>query len=81
MAVASMVLGILSLLVMWIPVIGIVAVPMSLIGVILGASSKKSLTAQGKPTGVATAGIVMSVIALAISILFTLVCAACLAAI
>lgn len=78
MSVASLVLGILALLIMWIPVIGMGAILVAIIGLALGVSGKKSLRAEGKPTGKATAGIVMSIIALAISLLFTLVCAVCL---
>ena len=80
MAVAAMVLGILALVVMFIPGIGVISIPMSIVGIILGAFGKKQLSAEGKPTGMATAGIVMGIIALAISTLFTLICGACAAA-
>ena len=79
MAIGALVLGILALVFMWIPIIGIIAIPMALVGVILGVVGKKQLTEAGSPTGMATAGIVLSIIALAISLLFTLICGACAA--
>ena len=78
MAVASMVLGILALVWMFIPVINIVAPIIAIIGIVLGAVGKKKLAAEGKPTGMATAGMVMSIIALAISTFIVVACAACL---
>jgi hypothetical protein len=67
LGIASMVLGILGL-----------AVPfgevLALVGLILGAVSKKKSNEAGMPSGMATAGIVCSIIALAISIVCTIVC-------
>ena len=80
MAVAALVLGILSLVFMFIPIIGVIAIPMSIVAIILGVLGKKSLEAQGKTVGIATAGMVTGIIALIISIIFTLICGACAAA-
>jgi hypothetical protein len=79
MGIASMVLGIVSLVVMFIPGIGIIAIPMSIIGIILGAVGKKQLSAAGQPSGFAVAGIVTGIIALVISAIFSLMCGACAA--
>ncbi|MCL2574214.1 MAG: hypothetical protein FWE34_06675 [Defluviitaleaceae bacterium] len=79
MAVASLVLGVLALVLMWIPVLGIAAIPAALIGIVLAVVGKKNLAAAGSPTGMATAGLVCSIIALIISTIFTLVCGACAA--
>ena len=80
MAVASLILGILSLLLMWIPFFGLVAILTSILGIILGVVGKKQLVEREEPTGMATAGIVMSIIALILSVVFTLLCAACIGA-
>jgi hypothetical protein len=77
MGIASWVLGILALLTMWIPFVGVIALPMSIIGIILGVVAKKQLPAVGQSDSVATAGIAISIIAFIISALFTLACGAC----
>jgi len=74
MAIASMVLGILSLVV---PYVGTV---LAIVGLILGVVGKKKLTEAGAPSGMATAGMVMSIIALAWSIACIIILASCAAA-
>jgi len=81
MAIASLVLGILSLILLWIPWIGIIAILTSIIGIVLGVMGKRQLLEADAPTGIATAGIVTSIIALILSSLFTLACVICAAAI
>ena len=81
MAIASLILGIFAMIIMWIPVIGMGAVVISIIGIVLGVMGKKNLVAEGKPTGMATAGVILSSLALIVSGFFTLICAACLATI
>ena len=68
MAIASMVLGIVSLV---IPFFGTVT---AIVGLILGALSMKKLKESGASTGMAVAGIVCSIIALAISVICIFAC-------
>ena len=69
LAIASMVLGILSL-VLWIVVWGyIIFAPLA---IILGAVAKK----KGNPSGMATAGIVLGIISISTGILFWVACGA-----
>jgi len=71
-----MVLGIVTLVVgsyLW---FGFVT---AIIGLILGVSGRKKAREVGAPTGTATAGIVMCIIGLVLSIIFTISCIACLA--
>ena len=73
---ASMVLGIVTLAVgsyLW---FGFVT---AIIGLVLGVSGRKKALEAGAPTGTATAGIVMCIIGLVLSIAFTISCFACLA--
>jgi len=76
MATASMILGIVSLVgalgFFWIPIAPQV---IAIVGIILGASAKR----QGNTGSAATAGIVMSVIALALGIALLIGSIACLA--
>ena len=71
-AVASLVLGIVSLIVP-----GLLAIALAIIGLVLGVQARRALP-QGA-TGMATAGMVLSIIALALGVLFTVSCAACVA--
>jgi len=51
------------------------------VGIILGVLAKKKLSEVHAPFGMATAGIVTSVIALALSVIITIACFICLGAI
>lgn len=76
MAVASLVLGICSLV---FPFIGLgwLSVIIGIIGTILGALGRK----KSKKQGMATAGMVMSIISVALGILMWIACAACVGSI
>ena len=69
-----MVLGICSL----VSVGGWFVVP--IVGLILGVIGKKKAEEAGAPTGMAMAGIIMSIIALVISVISAIACVACLGA-
>lgn len=73
MAVASLVLGICSLV---FPFIGLgwLSALLGIVGIVLGALGKKNTEKQG----LATAGIVMSIIAVALGIVSWIACAACI---
>lgn len=72
MAIASLVLGICALV---FPFIGLgwLSTLLGIVGVILGALGKKNTEKQG----MATAGMVMSIIAVALGLISWLACAAC----
>ncbi len=73
MAVASLVLGICSLV---FPFIGLgwLSTLLGIVGIVLGALGKKNAEKQG----MATAGIVMSIIAVALGLISWIACAACI---
>ena len=75
MSIAAMVLGICSL------VIPYAGVAIAIVGLILGVLGKKKCTEASTPSGMAQAGIVMSIIALAWSILLVILCASCIGAV
>lgn len=80
MGVASLVLGIISLITLFIPGASAIGLVLSLLGVIFGAQGRK---VPGKE-GIATGGMVCSIIALAICGIFFFACgglAACSACI
>lgn len=73
MSVASLVLGICALV---FPFIGLgwLSVIIGVVGIVLGALAKKNPEKQG----MATAGIVMSIIAVALGLIMWIACAACI---
>jgi len=79
MAVGALVLGIVALVFSLIPFVSVVAIPLAVVGIILGALGGKQLQQQGRPAGQATAGLVLSIIALVFAVIFTIACGACTA--
>jgi len=70
-----MVLGIVTLVVgsyLWF------GLATAIVGLILGINGRKKAMEAGAPTGTATAGIVMCIIGLILSIVFIISCLACL---
>ncbi|MCL2046436.1 MAG: DUF4190 domain-containing protein [Oscillospiraceae bacterium] len=74
MGIASLVLGILALVPLPFPIFGPIC---AIVGLILGVVGRNQAKEQGAPTGIATAGIVLCIISLALSLLVMLACAAC----
>ena len=76
MGIASLILGLISLIVaLFFSAWGWVAIIVGIVGIILGALAKKK--GEG---GVATAGLVLSIIGAALGLIFYLACVACIAA-
>ena len=77
MAIASMVLGIVSVVLLCVPYIGI---PAAIVGLILGIMARKKVAAgQAAGKGMATTGMILSIIALALIIILLIVGASLLA--
>ncbi len=76
MAVASLVLGIISLVFSFTGAAGWIGLIFGIIGIILGAHAKKNA-----PSGMATAGLVCSIIGTCICGIAFLACVACIGAI
>ncbi len=72
MAVASLVLGIVTLVCIFLGPLGWIGVILGIVGIILGILAKKTA-----PSGMATAGLVCSIIGTAICGLSFLACVAC----
>ena len=82
MAVAGLVLGILSLVGGGIPVVN--TFPMwllGLVGIILSAIARSKAKKEGQPTGTATAGLVLSIIGFTFALIVFIACLACAGAI
>ena len=76
MAIASLVLGIVSVLIVWIPIVGILGTIMALIGLVLGILALKKIGGRGMAIG----GIVCAGVSLVITALYMVGFAAILSA-
>ena len=74
MAIASLVLGIVSIVFSAIPGLGLLSWILAIVGIILGALGRKN----PEKKGIATAGLVCSIIGLILGIITWLACAAVL---
>jgi uncharacterized membrane protein len=76
MAIASLVLGIVSVLIVWIPVVGMLGTVMALVGLVLGILSLRKLEGRGLAIG----GIVCAGVSLVITALYLMAFLAVIAA-
>jgi hypothetical protein len=74
MGIAALVLGILGLLISLIPGLFLVALPFGVLALVLGIVGRKSATSNGQPTGTATAGMVLGLIACAFAVAMWVMC-------
>ena len=79
-ATASMVLGIISLVFAWFGYSALIAIVLAIVGLVLGVQAKKELPPQ-EPQGMATAGIVCSIIGLVLSCVVFIACVMCIGSI
>ena len=74
LAIAGLILGIASLCAAWFGYGAIAGIACGIAGIILSVLAKKSYTAIGQKSGMATAGLVLSIIGLILSIIMFIVC-------
>ena len=74
MAVAALVLGIAALVLSFVPGISFISPICAIVGVVLGAIARKKAKEAGQPTGMATAGMVLSIITLVLSLIVVVLC-------
>lgn len=78
-AIASMVLGIVSLVFFWAGYGALLALVCGVIAIVLGAQARKGAEAMGlKPSGMATAGLIMGIIGGILSLIGFISCVACM---
>ena len=81
-SIAGMVLGILGIIGGFIPIVCYVTTVCAILGIVFGAMGrKKSVAANGKASGIATAGLVLGIIGTAFAVLGLICTIACAAAI
>ncbi|MGH3761817.1 DUF4190 domain-containing protein [Actinophytocola sp.] len=73
MAIASMVLGIVGLVFSFVPIIGVIAWPLVILGVVFGGIAlNQANRVPGSPTGMAIAGLTCSIIGLVICFIWAI---------
>lgn len=79
MSIAALVCGILGLVGDFIPYLSYFMFVLSILAIVFGAKAKKMAAATNEPTGMATAGLVLGIIGVALGVLGILcvACAAC----
>lgn len=76
-SIAALVLGIVGIVGGWIPYVGYVTLVCSILGIIFGAKGRKmSVAANGKASGLATAGLVLGIVGTALGAL-GVICVGC----
>lgn len=80
MSVAALVLGIVSAVCGWWGLaLGIISLICGIVGIVLAVKGKKAATEAGAPTGLATAGLVLSIIGTCLSVIGVVACGLCYA--
>ena len=78
LAVAGLVLSIVGLVFSFLGAwFSIIALPVSIVGLVLAVMGGKKLKAVGAPAGIATAGLVLGIIAVVFSAIFFFTCGIC----
>ena len=78
-SVTALVLGILSLILAWFYLVNISAIVFGIVGIVMAAIGRKKSIAAGAPTGLGTAGLVTSIIGLAVGAIGFISCTICVA--
>lgn len=77
MSIAALVLGIVAVVLAWFYMVNIVAIILGVVGIVLAILGSKKSKAAGLPTGLATAGLVLSIIGTALAVIGFLSCTVC----
>ena len=76
-AIAGLVLSIVALVIGWWGILAFVGLPMAIVGLVLSVSGGKQLKAAGQPSGIATAGLVIGIIAVVLTGIAFFTCGLC----
>lgn len=80
LSIAGLVLGIVATVLAWFYMINIAALAAGVIGIICAVKGKKAAVAVGAPTGMGTAGLVLSIIGTCLAGVGFLSCTVCICA-
>lgn len=77
LSIAGLVLGIVAVVFCWLAIWNTIALVCAIVGLICAIKGKKLATESGEPTGIATAGLVLSIIGLVFAGIGFLTCTVC----
>lgn len=77
LSIAALVCGIISCVLAWFYMINIAALVLSIIGLVCAVKGKKQAVAAAAPTGLATAGLVLSIVGVCLAGIGFLSCTVC----
>ena len=78
MGIAGMILGILAIILVWVPLAGIVAIPLVAVGLPLSLAGFRNARRNNDGGGMAIAGITLNIVAAAVILLWLVACGALL---
>ena len=78
MGIAATVMGVVAIVSSWIPYVNFISLILAIVGLILANKAKNLNAAAGAPAGIATAGLVCSIIGLVLSGIGFATCTVCL---
>ena len=76
-SIAALVLGILSIITAWVYLVNVASLIMSIVGLVMAVLGRKKAKAVGAPSGIGTAGLVLSIIGVVFAGIFFLTCTVC----
>ncbi len=79
LSITGLVLGIVSLVIGWFGVLSFVALPLAIVGLVLAILAGKKYKAAGQKSGLATAALVVSIIAVSVCAITFISCGLCVA--
>lgn len=77
-SIAALILGICSVLFCWFYLISVISAACGIVGIVCATNGQKFCAEAGQPAGLATAGLVLSIIGLVFSSLSFLTCTLCI---
>ncbi|MBQ3284669.1 MAG: DUF4190 domain-containing protein [Ruminococcus sp.] len=80
LAIAGLIFGIAACVCCWAGYGAIAGIVCGIVGLILSILAKKSFTAIGQKSGMATAGLILSIVGLVLSVVMLIACVICVAA-
>lgn len=78
-SIAGLVCSIVSLVICWFGYASFAALPLAIVGLVLSVVGGKKLKANGQKSGIATAGLVLGIIAVVLSGIAFITCGLCVA--
>lgn len=77
MAICALIFGIVGIILFWVPYFNVIPLILSVVGIVLAAMAMKKAKAEGQPSGLAVAGLVLSIIGTVLAFIGACACTIC----